>query len=570
MKAIPLKVSSHGTAVRLNGIKLLINFDSQSESTILKSENDPLMAFFLIRPFIIPLMKGIENMNFNDFCDGKNYMLIPSPKKRHGDRGGKFIRKKIRLPKPNGLTWQSIKNFQRVKWEGVSKRLEDLFGMPVKDICSTRIAQEVLSGIPFSLLSMFSFTEDAAQPQGTSELRKSNYIKYKNQYPFSGGLLSELHLKIQRAVKENNNNERDIIPVFENLNFPNDISENDKNIAKSMKYFATQIITKRKFADEGVNWSGTKLSSDLAILKLIPKAYNQILGIEDCRETSLLRTARKIVQESGVVGTDIKFTSSRLELASSERPLLSPDDIYKMMGLDLPYPPIPITKDLQAWMEPTLHLLCIVLVECAQRFVSLIEFRLYDIVCSNNFVDVCIEYSKTGFVDTSITVTSLMSNEQISFIREFKEKAISCGFSQNTRLLELVGCKNISKDLADSARNQFLNFLNRRLKSKGQSKISDSHLARGTSLSWLPIRMFVARYPELRCSTHLKSVINHQWFSEDLLNKIRYLVPGESTSSSEIIRRIACWASPAQLFSNYCRSWDLLLNLHLERIYKLP
>jgi hypothetical protein len=542
------------------------------------------LAVFALRPRCENLYQSIRKAKIEEIERREDCLLVPNPMRRAltQRRVGKIPRIRVPVP-PGGISNRALKAFHNATERDLIAELAMRSNEPEGRLLTLgrgRIfegleAVEAVSGMPSALLAVLNFVIDGAQPEDTSLFSPRDRRDYTRDYPFSSDLLSKVN-----AVAKCRDIEPDALtPIFLDLQVRPEVLEDDAEIAKVMEFYANYFVRdpvayRTLYCDQydltrPAEGKKTQVDSQISILRSILPAY-AVVKYKDFspRVTGALREAVCVVVSSGVTPHPEfpKFHDLAREDTSAERPLYSPQEITKEFGLDAPYPPIPTDAKSEGWRDAAMRVLCIILVEAFQRHASLVCFEIGHIITSSKSIAIYISDSKTGFVDTPLPAWALMQekekDEDLDYLRRFKVGALHAGFTLETRLTEILGSGRYEKGWARQAREDFISAFADSLHSGKPS----THIARATGLSWAPVRAFLARYPEMIESPLLAPYRDHYWFSKTMVAKMRRLIRGESTHSAEIFRRIACWASPDEFFHSYCRTWALLVALHIERL----
>jgi len=285
-----------------------------------------------------------------------------------------------------------------------------------------------------------------------------------------------------------------------------------------------------------------------------------------CGEKRALGEAMRILVASNIF-PELKLPESPSNAAKTSparlpgpRDIIWPDEMAKIHRFDqMP----PTLEEMRAgiWSveEMAIRVLSIVMVHGWQRFRSMRLVELQHIICGVRTregiksLDVIIPDSKGGRLMIRSPISLLAPPSETEFLQNFSTFATG-RFLPIKRLTELAGFGKIER----SGRNAKAVYKPAFLRMGG------THDPRRSGLSFAPIRALLARRPDLidhpLFPERLKT---HCWFTPDALLRFRQLVPADQTDAAEIIRRIAGWRTYTQLFTTYCRTWHILLALHM-------
>ncbi len=525
-------------------------------------DDSPLSIVVQIRPWAENLYKGLRMMKVKDYDLDENFLFVPSPMRRHKNQKHLDRQTRIKIPRPSKINPLALKRFLKASDEHLIRELARLAGeaegtildMTHGQLFEALEAVDVVSGFPPCLMTLVNFITDFAQPEGTSITGNRRSKAPKSEHPG--------YAQWRKAVAKKEK--------------PGDLkyaSLDDKALVEIGRFFAEDYLAnpdqyRKTFSKElglaaPARAKSTKWDSDKALLQILPSAFRvfttgDITGVD---MDGLLQHALLIIWSSDVVDPRPDFellVRQPRDKYAAERKIPTPGAIRMQFGLHSTYPELPTSLQGE-WLPCAARVLAIILVEGWQRHCSLLHLELQHIIPAPS-LGVYIKQSKTGYVDTVLPAWALLPPEDLEYLRQFQQIALAVGYPPATRLFELAGI-----DLEQKYAQIYKSFRDR-VASQSNTPITSTHIARATGLSWAPIRALLSHYPELLNSRHLDEVRDHYWFSPQGLDGMRALVPGESSHSAEVFRRIACWATPTELFLSYCRTWPLLIALHQERL----
>lgn len=433
------------------------------------------------------------------------------------------------------------------------------------------------SGFPPLLVCITNFVLDAPQPAGVTRSGKQGPAR---RHIPTDAQTSERRSQVSKALSTGVAPETPIFaPDCEGITTSPFLA-----LAKLECFYSNEYLTKPKqyrdsflqaFPRKKGPKAGRKTKSSSVsgqrILSALPSALQIVeFGVWNGRMTGPLKEAIVVVWASGVVAPHPNLVNVLKQPGTPwprEMEVSCPFRLFELYGLTMPYPDLLLAEtDPAILKEAAFRIMLFILVHGWQRSCSLISVEVRHLIASMNFTDVDIPSSKGGLVDQRIPAWVLFPAKDLAYLRAFIELLARCQFCKDMRLTELAGFAVY----AESSSLQFHEVFCRRLSSISDSfrkQAPGTHCTRAVGLSWVPVRAFLATYPEMRGHPSLAPYLSHPWFTEDSVNQLKGIIPCESTNVVEVVRRIACWSTSHEFQASYCRSWLLTTELHRSRLH---
>lgn len=368
-------------------------------------------------------------------------------------------------------------------------------------------------------------------------------------------------------------------------------SSDDKDLCLLLLFYCHEYV--RNPNDYHEEESSKRKSKTVAtykkrIITAFPKAYQVVkhgikvsLTSPEKEAAQIIRAAIRKKKVSFAEHSDAKkILKAKVSQDLREFDFEVPQQILEIYGLDNTPPPlqeIEKSADNEEFIEKcALRVMNLILVHAFRRFRCLIGIQLQHFLIGQKFIEVIIPHTKNAEANMRLPLWALLPEEDIQFIRHFitflrrqKDAKRKNQYPETMYLTELTAIGYVRRQISETGQDKFRDLMRKYCPAftKGNGD-GGTHQPRRFGCSWFPIRVMVMFNPWLLKKEPLLACCRvHVWFREDTMQRLRRMIPTESTDSLEILRRIGGWASTEQILKTYCRSWPLqiLLQMHINQ-----